>query len=138
VSPKAAELARRLAAHKQFRWMPRMLAIRVKAPRFISEGADPERMVGRSFTVLDVNETTVHCNGDSFALGSDAYAPDIDDSAVIGTIEGQVREVCPTLLLFPPENPGQDWAIGRDVLTCLCYAKTRGEVWALAFLEVCK
>lgn len=66
------------------------------------------------------------------------FVPDLNDWPTIGSIIGQTLAICPNLILFPPENPGQMWAIGRDMLTCLAYAPTIGECWALAFLEVCK
>jgi len=117
----ASKLAKRLAENPAWEWLDGALGLRW-APKYADHLAVGYRvnasMKGRGFT--------------------EDLVPDLDDWPTIGTIEGQTRAKCPGLIMFPPENPGGAYAIGRDMLTCLCYAKTLGECWATAFLEVHK
>ena len=68
------------------------------------------------------------------------FVPDLKDAATIGTIEAQARAFYQNLIVYPPDYPGESWAISRGPIagdgSCVAYAPTRGECWALAFLEV--
>ena len=121
--------ARRLAAH----------------PRFQLEAGQRATVRGMTFRIHLHRDGRLWAygenNGQQWALESFNLAGvqfDLNDPATIGTIEAQARAICPGLILFPPEKPGDMWAIGRDMLTCLAYAPSIGECWALAFLEVAK
>jgi hypothetical protein len=130
--------ASKLASHPRFRWQQGMLAI--STPKSNCEGWS------RILRADEYGTVEAWTDEDSHILTSEdgsftTYAPlipDLNDPATIGTIEGQARAICPGLIMFPPQKPGESYAIGRDALTCLASAKTLGECWALAFLEVCK
>ena len=120
--------ARRLADHPRFRWEGGQLTL---CGVRLSEG-------GKGYIIGNRPGATCDGGGDIDTTDVSEFAPNLNDNPTIGSIEGQARAICPGLILFPPENPGQMWAIGRDVLTCLAYAPSIGECWALAFLEVAK
>lgn len=86
------ELAKRAVACKGFRWMPGMLAVRVRPPVFFSEGADSSRLVGRSYRVTEIRESTVHCAGEAFLTTLLNFAPDLSDPATLGCLLALVRE----------------------------------------------
>ena len=121
--------ARRLAEHPRFRWEGGQLTIcRVR----LLEG-------GKDYIIGNRPGATCDGGGDIDTTDVSGFAPNLNDPATIGTIEAQARAICPGLILFPPENPGDMWAINKASLTtCLAYAPSIGECWALAFLEVAK
>ena len=86
------ELAKRAIACKGFRWVPGMLAVRVRSPVFFSEGVDPSHLVGRSYRVTEVRESTVHCAGEAFLKTLLNFAPDLTDPATLGCLLALVRE----------------------------------------------
>jgi hypothetical protein len=95
---------------------------------------------GRDWLVGHRSGSTRDGGGDVDTTDTSGFMPDMNDSATVGTIEGQVRVKCPGLIMFPPDSLGEDYAISKGPIagdgSCLCYAKTLGEVWAMAFLEV--
>ena len=121
----ASKLAKRLAENPAWEWLDGALGLRW-APKYADHLAVGYRvnasMRGRGFT--------------------EDLVPDLDDWPTIGTIEGQTRAKCPGLIMFPPDSPGEDYAISKGPIagdgSCLCYAPTLGECWAQAFLEVHK
>lgn len=103
-------------ARKLWRWMPGMLAVRIQSPVFFSEGADPARLVGRSYRVIDVRagtagEPTVFCSGEAFPASSPAFAPDLTDPATAGCLLALVRQAWrdPHAYLAPADG----WCVGR-------------------------
>ena len=122
----AAKTAFNLANHPRYQWGDGALALRW-APGYadhLKVGYRVDRnMVESGFT--------------------QGLVPDLNDPATIGTIEAQTRAFYQNLIVYPPDYPGDDWAISRgpmsgDGQTCVAYAPTRGDCWALAFLEVAK
>lgn len=93
MTDEQTELAKRAVACRGFRWMPGMLAVRIQSPVFFSEGADPTRLVGRSYRVTEVRESTVHCAGEAFLKTLLNFAPDLTDPATLGCLLALVRDV---------------------------------------------
>jgi hypothetical protein len=133
--------ASKLASHPRFRWQQGMLAI--STPKSNCEGWS------RILRADEYGTVEAWTDEDSHILTSEdgsftTYAPlipDLNDPATIGTIEAQARAFYQNLIVYPPDCPGDSWAISRgpmsgDGQTCVAYAATRGECWALAFMEV--
>ena len=121
MTPESQQLAQKLTGHPQFRWLGGCR--RVDA----ATGCAWRRVVNRW--------TPEHRGGVSDEVFARSVA-DLDDFATVGTVIGQVREICPQARLFPPENPGESWVINDGIMDHLAEGATRGEVWAQASLEV--
>lgn len=114
-------------ARKLWRWMPGMLAVRIQSPVFFSEGADPARLVGRSYRVIDVRagtagEPTVFCSGEAFPASSPAFAPDLTDPATAGCLLALVRQAwsAPRAHVSPVRDGGAFAEAGFAWLAVLC------------------
>ena len=105
------DLARRAVACEGFRWMPGMLAVRVRSPVFFSEGVDPSHLVGRSYRVTEIRESTVHCAGEAFLTTLLNFAPDLTDPATLGCLLALVREAwkSPVAQISPSLPDGHIW-----------------------------
>ena len=132
--------ARRIAAHPKIQFASGMRVL-LASP---FGGVNPYRLYMGSGGVLCAQgegDRGGYIAGFDVSLSAAHYqaALDLNDAATIGTIEAQARTFCPGMILFPPEKPGDMWAINKASLTtCLAYAPSIGECWALAFLEVAK
>ena len=128
------------AVRKIWRWMPGMLAVRIEPPAFFSEGADPTRLVGRSYRVLKVREDTVCCLLDSFPASSLSYAPDCTDPATLGCLLALVRETwgMPTGIVVSYNDDTRLWRVSWSGAThggeC-GYGATEGEALIAALLR---
>ena len=123
---ESQQLAQKLSAHSEWKWEGGALTacgIRVLDGGkgwIVGHRAGETRDGGGWVDTIDVS----------------GFVPDLDHRGTIGTIEGQVREICPQAVLWPPENPGEPWVINDGIMDHLAEGATRGEVWAHAFLGV--
>lgn len=99
--------------------MPGMLAVRVRPPVFFSEGADPSHLVGRSYRVTEVRESTVHCAGEAFPKTLLDFAPDLTDPATLGCLLALVREAHGQSTLSPVMIGRNRWCLADFGTTAL-------------------
>jgi len=97
----------------RFRWIPGMLAVRVKEPPFLSEGVDGSKMLGLKFRVVEVTKIgSVYCVLNSFRTNDHDFAPDLTDPATLGCLLLLVREAWNDYTITTQFHPSTD-APGR-------------------------
>jgi hypothetical protein len=142
MTAEMTELARRAVACRGWRWMRGMVAVRIEAPPFFSEGADPSKIVGRDYLVTDITPTRVRCVGDSFRVGNTAYVPDLTDAATLGCLLALVREARNTpygnvaVVIANAEPPRLAFVGGLTVAERFFVATTEAEALVLALESV--
>jgi len=105
------ELGQQLMACRDARWMPGMLALQVKAPRFLGETYAHDR-IGTRFRVVDVLEVCVCGYNATFNTNSPYFVPDLNDPATRGCALELVRDAWkdPAMFLQPlMEYGGSYW-----------------------------
>jgi hypothetical protein len=91
MTPAQLAEARRWVALRGWRWMPGMLAVRVRDRYYDPEDAGPR--IGRSHRVLYVVGGAVWCYGESFPAACRDFVPDATDPATRGCIYALAREI---------------------------------------------